>query len=123
MKNKTLLFISLVLSSSILHAELNPLSGAGTDMVKDSVTGAVKEKVTDSAKDMVKGAITPAAPTDASKDTEATSPAGGEAQAIDTSATNADTQKTPSENAPATTEEPVKAVKNKAHKKSSRKHR
>jgi len=41
------LFISLVLSSSILHADLNPVAGAGAEMAKDAVTDAVKEKVAD----------------------------------------------------------------------------
>lgn len=106
MKNKVVLFVSLILSSSILHAELDPLTGGATDMVKDSVTGAVKEKVTDTAKGMVKEAVTPAVPTDAAKVTEATS---------------MEAPKTPVENAPVSTGKAVETVKDKVHKKASKK--
>jgi hypothetical protein len=126
MKNKTLLLLTLALSSSILHAELNPLAGAGSDMVKDSATGAAKdmakEAVTNSAKDMMKEAAAPVAPKDNPQGVETANPAGEKMQATDKSVTSTDTLKNQPTSTPASTEEPVKAVKHKAHKKSSKKH-
>ncbi|MEQ1635641.1 MAG: hypothetical protein ABL903_03045 [Methylococcales bacterium] len=117
MKNKTFLLLALLLSSSALLAEGNPLAGAATDMVKDSATSAakdaVKEKVTDAAKDMLKES---AAPKDTTS-TEAATPATEARQAADSSAASADTLKTQVENAPADATKPVKA-----HKKASKKH-
>lgn len=70
MKTKTLLFISLTLSSSIALAEM-PGGGMAGDMVKDAATDAVKEKMTDSAKGMIKGTATPKASSDSAKDEKA----------------------------------------------------
>jgi predicted small secreted protein len=106
MKNKTLLFISLVLSSSILHADLNPLGGVGTDMVKDAATDAVKEKVTDTAKDMAKDTMKPAAV-----------PADAEAAAPKT----ADAPKAVTESKPTMTETATTKVKKVVRKKLSNK--
>jgi predicted small secreted protein len=108
MKNKTLLFISLLLSSSILHADLNPLGGVGTDMVKDAATDAVKEKVTDTAKGMAKDAMKPA-PADAAKDTKAAAPA------------TADAPKAVTESKPTMTETATTKVKKVVRKKLSTK--
>jgi hypothetical protein len=105
MKYKALLFISLVISSSILHAELNPLSGAASDMAKDAAADAIKEKATDTAKEMAKEAIAPAAttPTPAPTSTE--------------------TPKATTESAPTATAKPVKPTHSKKHRKHSKRRR
>ncbi len=91
MKNKLLLLVALVFTTSVLHAELG---GMGADMVKDAATDAVKEKVTDSAKDMVTGSMKPKADT---------------AKATDAAKTG--------DESPATTESPTDGIKGKVIKK------
>lgn len=143
MKNKTLLLISLLMASSSLFAEPNPLADAATGMLKESATAAVpKEAVQGAAavgkaqalqegvknapaalEGQAKGAVI-----DATKQ-QLNNAVSTAVKPVDTSAAAVDASKAQVGNAaapvttsvPAVAEKPVKAVKSKAHKKSSKK--
>jgi hypothetical protein len=133
MRKQTLLLVSLLMSSSALFAEPNPLAGAATEVAKDSATGAAQESITGTATNAVKDSVKSTVKETVTETTKGATNTAKEmvrdaivpkepAQATEAMDKAQMTDK-PSETAPAaTTTEPEKKVKNKAHKKSKKQH-
>jgi hypothetical protein len=139
MNNKTRLLISLLMASSSLFAEPNPLADAATGMLKESATAAVPSEAVQGAaavgkaqalqegvknapaalEGQAKGAVTDAVKQQVNNAASvAVKPVDNSVAAVDASKAQVAPVAT---STPAVAEKPVKAAKNKAYKKSSKK--